>query len=112
LKKDCRSPKKQRDVQQEKNQKSNVTFDVLQDALILSIEIIYETWVVDSGDSFHATPHGKHFLDYVHGDFGQVQGLHFMPHPIGNIFYIMLTICIAIYKIKIKNCILTKNYPL
>jgi hypothetical protein len=31
-----------------------------------------ESSVVDSGASFHATPHRKHFLDYVQGDFGQV----------------------------------------
>ena len=28
--------------------------------------------MVDSGDSFHATPHRKHFHDYVQGDFGHV----------------------------------------
>jgi hypothetical protein len=72
LKKDCRAPKKQRDGQQEKNQEANVTGDVLQDALILSVDNIFESWVVDSGASFHATPHRKHFLDYVQGDFGQV----------------------------------------
>jgi len=27
----------------------------------------------DSRASFHATPDRKHFLDYVQGDFGQVQ---------------------------------------
>jgi hypothetical protein len=67
-----RAPKKQRDGQQEKNQEANVTGDVLQDALILSVDNISESWVVDSGASFHATPHRKHFLDYVQGDFGQV----------------------------------------
>jgi hypothetical protein len=45
---------------------------VLQDALILSIDNISESWVVDSRASFHATPHRKHFLDNVQGDFGQV----------------------------------------
>jgi hypothetical protein len=72
LKKDCRAPKKQRDGQQERNQEANVTGDVLQDAMILSVDNISESWVVDSGASFHATPHRKHFLDYVQGDFGQV----------------------------------------
>ena len=28
--------------------------------------------MVDSGASFHATPHRKHFKYYVQGDFGQV----------------------------------------
>jgi hypothetical protein len=72
LKKDCRAPKKQRDGQQEKNEEANVTSDVLQDALILSIDNISESWVVYSEASFHATPDRKHFLDYVQGDFGQV----------------------------------------
>jgi hypothetical protein len=65
MKKDCKAPKKQRDGQQAKNHEANVTGDVLQDTLIIS-------WVVDLGASFHATPHMKHFLDYVQGDFGQV----------------------------------------
>jgi hypothetical protein len=72
LKKDCRAPKKQRDGQQERNQEANVIGDVLQDALILSVDNIFKSWVVDSGASFHATPHRKHILDYVQGDFGQV----------------------------------------
>jgi hypothetical protein len=72
LKKDCRAPKKQRDGHQERNQEANVTGDVLQDALILSIDNISKSWVVDSRASFHATPHRKHFLYYVQGDFGQV----------------------------------------
>jgi hypothetical protein len=42
------------------------------DALIISVDNIYESWVVDSRASFHATPHRKHFLYYVQGDFGQV----------------------------------------
>jgi hypothetical protein len=41
LKKDCRAPKKQRDGQQEKNQEANVTGDVLQDSLILSVDNIF-----------------------------------------------------------------------
>jgi hypothetical protein len=72
LNKDWRAPKKQRNGHQEKNKEENVTGDVLQNDLILSIDNIYESCVVDLGDSFHATPHRKHFMDYVQGDFGQV----------------------------------------
>jgi hypothetical protein len=72
MKKYCRAPKKQRDGQQEKNHEANVIGDVLQDSLILSIDNIFESWVVYSGDSFRATPHRKHFLDYVQSDFVQV----------------------------------------
>jgi hypothetical protein len=70
LKKHCRAPKKQRERQQERNQEANVIGDVLQDALILSVDNISKSWVVDSRAPFHATPHRKHFLDYVQGDFG------------------------------------------
>jgi hypothetical protein len=72
LEKDYRAQKKQRDGQWDKNQEVDVTSDVLQDDLILYIDNVSESWVVDSRASFHATPHKKHFLDYVQGDFGQV----------------------------------------
>ena len=45
---------------------------VLQDSLILSFENITDSWVVDSGASFHAIPDKKYFHDYVQGDFEQV----------------------------------------
>ena len=45
---------------------------MLQDALILSVDNSSDSLVVDSTDSFHATPHRKHFLYNVQGDFGQV----------------------------------------
>ena len=74
LKKDCRSRKgKEGDTQQENNHEENVTGDVLQYALILSFENVTDSWVVDSGASFHATPDKKYFHDYVQGDFGQVR---------------------------------------
>jgi hypothetical protein len=40
MKKDYRAPKKQRDGQQDINHEANVTGDVLQDALILSVHNI------------------------------------------------------------------------
>jgi hypothetical protein len=43
MKKDCRAPKKQRDGKQEKNREENVAGDVLQDALILSLENITDS---------------------------------------------------------------------
>jgi len=57
-------------MQQEKNQKANVAGDVLQHTLIISLDNIFEYWVVDSGASFHATPNRKYFKDYVQSDFG------------------------------------------
>ena len=46
--------------------------DVLQYDLIISFENVTDSWVVDSGASFHATLDKKYFHDYVQGDFGQV----------------------------------------
>jgi hypothetical protein len=43
---------------------------VLQDALILYLDNIIESWITDLEASFHATPHRKYFQDYVQGDFG------------------------------------------
>ena len=40
---------------------------MLQDALILALDNTSDYWVVDSGDSCHATPHRKFFHDYVQG---------------------------------------------
>jgi hypothetical protein len=93
LKKDYRAPKKQRDGHQERNQEANVTGDVLQDDLILSVDNIYESWVVDSRASFHFTPHRKRFLDYVQGDFGQVHLGDDAPCKI-----------VGMGKVKIKQC--------
>ncbi|KAH9299887.1 hypothetical protein KI387_044110 [Taxus chinensis] len=71
-KKDCwelRDKKKQ----QEENKEENVEMgNVCQDALILSLHNITESWVLDSGASFHASPHRHYFVDYVQGDFGHV----------------------------------------
>jgi len=70
LKRDCRSRKgKEGDAQQENDHEANVTGEVLQDALILSFENITDSWVVDSGASFHATTDKKYFYDYIQGDF-------------------------------------------
>ena len=41
-----------------------------EDALLLSLESVDDSWVLDSGASFHATPHRGYFIDYVQGSFG------------------------------------------
>ena len=43
-----------------------------EDTLLLSLESVDDSWVLDSGASFHATPHMGYFIDYVQGDFGLV----------------------------------------
>ena len=61
LKKYCRAPKKQKYGQHERNQEANVKGYVLQDALILFVDNISQSWVVDLGASFHITPHRNIF---------------------------------------------------
>lgn len=51
------------------NKEANV---VDEDALILSLDNIIDSWVLYSWASFHTTPHRKYFLNYVQGDVGQV----------------------------------------
>ena len=45
---------------------------MLQYDLIHALDNTNDYWVVDLGDSCHATPHRKFFHDYVQGDFGHV----------------------------------------
>ena len=40
-----------------------------EDALLLSLESIDDSWVLDSGATFHTTPHRSYFIDYIQGDF-------------------------------------------
>lgn len=42
------------------------------DALILSLDNVDDSWVLDSRASFHTTPHRSYFLYYVQGDYGLV----------------------------------------
>ena len=73
LKKDCWSRKnKEGDKNENDSKEANIASNTLQDALILCLDNVNDSWVIDSGASFHATPHRKYFLDYVQGDFGQV----------------------------------------
>ena len=43
-----------------------------EDALLLSLESINDSWVLYFGTSCHATHHRCYFIDYVQGDFGLV----------------------------------------
>ena len=43
-----------------------------EDDLFLSLESVDDSWILDFGASFHATPHRGYFIDYVEEDFGLV----------------------------------------
>ncbi|RVW60263.1 Retrovirus-related Pol polyprotein from transposon TNT 1-94 [Vitis vinifera] len=44
----------------------------VQDALLLAVDSPLDDWVLDSGASFHTTPHREIIQNYVAGDFGKV----------------------------------------
>ena len=67
FKKDCRAPKKDTGAQES----VHVTEEA-GDAMILSVNSPIESWILDSGASFHATPCQEIMENYVSGDFGKV----------------------------------------
>ncbi|KAG6644691.1 hypothetical protein CIPAW_08G070400 [Carya illinoinensis] len=50
----------------------NATTEELRDVLLLSVDNQIESWVLDSGASFHTTAHREIMQNYVTGDFGKV----------------------------------------
>ncbi|KAL5819990.1 hypothetical protein ACOSQ4_023832 [Xanthoceras sorbifolium] len=67
FKRDCRAPKKDTGTQES----ANVTEEA-GDAMILSVNSPIESWILDSGASFHATPCREIMENYVSGNFGKV----------------------------------------
>ena len=67
FKRDCRAPKKNAGAQES----ANVTEEA-GDAMILSINSPVESWILDSGASFHSTSCQEIMENYVSGDFGKV----------------------------------------
>jgi hypothetical protein len=65
----CRLPRKNKEVKDEANVASTSGGG---DALICSLEDKEESWVLDSGASFHATSQKKVFENYVPGNLGKV----------------------------------------
>ena len=61
--------RRQKDGNKEENMVSN---KFREDAFLLSLENVDDSWVLDFGASFHATPHRGYFIDYVQGYFGLV----------------------------------------
>lgn len=72
-KKDCWSQKKNEEDKSYGDKEANVVSKKSEeDALLLSLESVDDLLVLDSGASFHATPHRGYSIDYVQGDFGFV----------------------------------------
>ena len=63
----CKSPKKKN-----KDDSANVVTEEVQDPLLLAVNSPLDNWVLDSGASFHITPHRKMIQNCVADDFGKV----------------------------------------
>ena len=59
----CKSPKKDAGEQEA---------HIVQDSLILAMDSNSDSWVINSGASFHAIANRKFLQNYVEGDFGKV----------------------------------------
>ncbi|KAE8695859.1 U-box domain-containing protein 31 [Hibiscus syriacus] len=67
FKRDCRASKKNTGAQESANMTEETG-----DAMILSVNSPIESWILDSGASFHSTPCREIMENYVSGDFGKV----------------------------------------
>lgn len=67
FKKDCRALKKDSDAHQSAN-----VIEEAGDAMILSVDSQIESWILDSGASFHSTSCREIMENYVNGDYGKV----------------------------------------
>ncbi|RVW77417.1 Retrovirus-related Pol polyprotein from transposon TNT 1-94 [Vitis vinifera] len=67
FKRQCKSPKKKNE-----DDSTNVVTEEVQDALLLAVDSPLDDWVLDSGTSFHTTPHREIIQNYVASDFGKV----------------------------------------
>uniref|UniRef100_A0A7N2MUY1 Retrovirus-related Pol polyprotein from transposon TNT 1-94 n=1 Tax=Quercus lobata TaxID=97700 RepID=A0A7N2MUY1_QUELO len=63
----CKSPKKKNE-----DDSANAVTEEVHDALLLAVDSPLDDWVLDSGASFHTTPHREIIQNYVAGDFGKV----------------------------------------
>ncbi|RVW20652.1 Retrovirus-related Pol polyprotein from transposon TNT 1-94 [Vitis vinifera] len=67
FKRQCKSPKKKNE-----DDSANAVTEEVQDALLLAVDSPLDDWVLDSGASFHTTPHREIIQNYVAGDFGKM----------------------------------------
>ncbi|WJZ95341.1 hypothetical protein VitviT2T_014117 [Vitis vinifera] len=63
----CKSLKKKNE-----DDSDNAVIEEVHDVLLLAVDSPLDDWVLDSGASFHTTPHQEIIQNYVVGDFGKV----------------------------------------
>ena len=62
----CKSPTKKNE-----DNSANAVTEEVHDALLLVVDSPLDDWVLDSGVSFHSTPHREIIQNYAAGDFGK-----------------------------------------
>jgi len=69
----CRAPRKNNNnKRQDDDQSANATTDEIEYALLCSLNSSIDSWIMDSGTSFHTTPSLELLSNYVLGKFGKV----------------------------------------
>ncbi|VFQ62075.1 unnamed protein product [Cuscuta campestris] len=71
FKADCKKPKKKQNQKSGDDGDSVNSAEDIGDALILSVDSPVESWILDSGASFHSSP-SKEFQNFKSGNFGKV----------------------------------------
>ena len=98
-----------------------------ENSLLLSLESIDDSWILDSSASFYATPHRGYFIDYVQGNFGLVylrdnepyqiigkgkvkikfhNGIHWLLHVVRHVLRLSRNL-ISIGKLDDEDCRVT-----
>ena len=72
MRRDYRLPNKKTQGQKQEEDSTNVVAEGVQDALMLSVNSPIESWILDSGASFHSTSCKKSLQNYVAGNFRKV----------------------------------------
>ncbi|VFQ92713.1 unnamed protein product [Cuscuta campestris] len=69
---DCKKPKKKQNQKSGDDSDSVNSAEDIGDALILSVDSPVESWILDSGASFHSSPSKELFQNFKSGNFGKV----------------------------------------
>lgn len=86
--KECMAPKKDKN----KNNAANGAANEIQDKLLFSVESPINSWILDSGASFHTTHHREIIENYVAGNYGKLYMDYGEPLNVGGIRDISLKI--------------------
>ncbi|KAI4374097.1 hypothetical protein MLD38_012135 [Melastoma candidum] len=72
FKRDCKAPKKTNKKGDESNSVNAATKEDSDDALVLCVNSSIESWILDSGASFHSTSSKELMINFVSGEYGKM----------------------------------------